>query len=76
MERLKKIMNGVLGVKEEDVNDDMSTKKVEDWDSLRHMCLIVAIEEAYKVKLTAEDIVHMVNVKEIKRVLRDRGVVI
>ena len=76
MERLKKIMNGLFGVKEEDVNDDMSTKNVEDWDSLRHMCLIVAIEEAYKVKFTAGDIVSMVSVKEIKRVLRDRGVAI
>jgi len=74
MERLKKLIAEVLRVKEKEVTDDLSITNTEIWDSLKHMELIVTIEEAFAIKLTTDEIVAMVNIGEIKRVLKDKGV--
>jgi acyl carrier protein len=49
-------------------------KDVETWDSLKHMELIVCIEQTFCVELTFDEIVKMQNVGEIKRILNERGV--
>ena len=49
-------------------------KKVDAWDSLKHMELIVALEQAFDVELTFDEIVAMQSVREIKRVLEERSV--
>ena len=43
-------------------------------DSLKHMDLVVSIEQAFKIELTLDEIVIMTSVVAIKRVLNDRGV--
>lgn len=55
------------------VTDEMAMKDVEVWDSLKHMELIVALEQAFDIELTFDEIVAMQNVREIKRVLGDRS---
>lgn len=57
-----------------EINDDLTMKDAEAWDSLKHMELIVALETAFDVQLTFEEIVAMQSVREIKRVLAERSV--
>jgi acyl carrier protein len=49
-------------------------KNVDAWDSLKHMELIVALEQSFDIQLSFDEIVAMQSVSEIKRVLRERGV--
>ena len=56
------------------INDEFAMKDVEVWDSLKHMELIVSVEQSFNVELTFEEIIAMQNVREIKRVLENRGV--
>lgn len=74
MEQLKKIMADVLRMREEEVTDNLSIKDTDKWDSLKHMELVVTIEQTFGIRLTANEIVSMVNMSEIKRVLKDKGV--
>lgn len=74
MQELVKLISEILRIKETDVTDELSVKTAEEWDSLKHMELIVGIEETFKIKLTTNDIVAMVSVKEINRVLKEKGV--
>lgn len=74
VKKLKKLIAEVLRVKEKEINDDLSITKTEVWDSLKHMELIVVIEENFAIQLTADEIIAMVNMKEIKRVLKKKGV--
>ena len=56
------------------ITDDLAMKDVEAWDSLKHMELIVSVENTYGIELSFDEIVAMQTVSEIKRVLRQRGV--
>lgn len=64
----------VLQVPAAGITDDLAMQDVEAWDSLKHMELVVALETAFDVQLTFDEIVAMQSVGEIKRVLAGRSV--
>ena len=72
-----KILTVISIIMEANINnldEDTSSKNVENWDSLRHMNLIVAIEEEFKIELTDDEIVGMNSYKEIESVLKSYNI--
>jgi acyl carrier protein len=47
------------------LRDDLTAAEVEGWDSLSHITLIVAIERAFRIKLTLAEIQRLNNVGEL-----------
>lgn len=74
MSDLKKLLSNIFEIKEDEITDELSMKTVENWDSLKHMELIVFIEEEFNIRLTADEIISMIDYKGIKNVLKNRGV--
>ncbi len=72
--RVEAVIAEALQVPAAEITDNLAMKDVEAWDSLRHMELIVALETAFGVQLTFDEIVAMQSVGEIKRVLAGRSV--
>ncbi len=73
--KLKTIMSDVLGVSIDDINDETSMKSLKKWDSLRHMDLVLAIEESFELpRLSMDDIVAMISVASIKEILQAKGI--
>ena len=72
--KVEHIMADVLKIAETDITDNLTIDDLEIWDSLKHMDLVVSIEQAFKIELTLDEIVIMTSVVAIKRVLNDRGV--
>jgi acyl carrier protein len=73
--KVEKLLADALGMPVEQVNDDLAMREVEAWDSLKHMELIVALEESFQIQLTFDEIVAMQSVGQIKTVLKQRGVI-
>lgn len=65
----------VLQVPAAIINDDLAMQDVDVWDSLKHMELIVSLEQTFGLQLSFEEIVTMQTVGNIKRVLKERGAV-
>ena len=65
----------VFRVRPTDINDETSTKTLKRWDSFRHIQLVVALEEAYSVKLTTGEITSIQSFDAIRTLLRDKGVI-
>ena len=70
--RIKNIMAAVFEVPVDEINDNSSPDNIEDWDSLKHMNLAVALEEEFEVTFTDDEIVEMMNMKLIKIIITDK----
>lgn len=67
----KKIINILKEVLEtEDITSLTSQTNCENWDSLRHLSIVVGIETAFDIMLEPEEIAAMRSVKDIKDILR------
>ena len=72
-ERVAGLLAEVLQMPAANITDGLAMRDVEAWDSLKHMELVVSLEEAFGLQLTFDEIVAMQSVGEIKRVLRAKG---
>jgi acyl carrier protein len=65
------VMATILEVDGAAINEDSSMDNVPNWDSLRHMNLVLALEEEFKVSIPDEDAGNITSYKLIKLVLED-----
>ncbi len=63
----------MLKVDASTINEDSSMDNMPSWDSLRHMNLVLALEEEFKVTIPDEDAGNITSYKLIKLVLNDLG---
>lgn len=65
-EKLNEIFEDVLDLDETpNLTDETAANDIEEWDSLSHIQLIVAIEKGFKVKFTSAEIMKWKNVGEM-----------
>lgn len=72
---VENLLSEILQIPASTITEDLAMKDVVAWDSLKHMELIVSLEQNFGIELSFDDIVAMQSVGEIKRVLRERGTV-
>ena len=68
-EKLKKIIGSVFKIDASSVNNETSPDTVENWDSLNHLNLVLALEEGFDVSFTEEQTVEILNFELIKLLL-------
>lgn len=68
-EKLAQIFVAQLNVSEAEAKEDLKMDQIDAWNSLSHMNLIVAIEDAFKIELTGDDIAEMTTFNAIKKVI-------
>ncbi len=71
---LEEVIARSLKVPADSVGDDASPETLRRWDSLRHLDLMTAIEDAFGVRFSTAEILRARSVGEIRRLLRDKGV--
>lgn len=71
-DKLFRIISNIMNVPIELINEESSPDNVENWDSLKHLNLILAIEQEFEVILSDEEIIEMMNVQLILEILRNK----
>ena len=71
-DKVRKMMSSVFGIDISEINDDSSPDTIEVWDSLKHMNLVVVLEEEFNVEFSDEEIGDMLNVKLIVAILKEK----
>lgn len=54
------------------VNENTVAEDIEDWDSLEHINLIVAIENHFGIKFNMNEVTSMKNVGEVVKIIMER----
>ena len=65
-ERIKGVMSSVFNVSKGEIQSDASPDTINSWDSLRHMDLIIGLEEEFDIEFDDEDIGNLLNYDLIK----------
>lgn len=65
LDKLSPIFKEVFEDESLEIDENSNSDNVNGWDSLNHIYLVVAIEEAFNIKFTAEDIQSWQNVGEM-----------
>lgn len=63
--KLNEIFRDVFDDESITVNDNTTANDIEDWDSLEHINLVVAIENCFKIKFNMGEVAVLKNVGEM-----------
>ena len=73
-QKLRELLSKIFEVPLNAISENASPDTIETWDSLRHMNLVVALEQAFNVELSDDQVVEILSYKLIKIVLQEHGV--
>jgi acyl carrier protein len=61
-EQVRSVASDIFGIPTEKIVAESSPETIENWDSIQHLNLVLAIEEKFGVQLDPEDIEQMKNI--------------
>jgi len=70
-EKVKSIVAQVMEVPVDSVREDSSPDTIEAWDSLKHMNLVLALEQSFDVTFSEEQITEIESVELIIATLKE-----
>lgn len=69
--RIKEVMSAVFEVDVDSINEDSSQDSIENWESIKTLDLIVALEEEFGVTIPLEEVGNMTSFKYIKLMIEE-----
>ena len=70
-DRIKSVMSAVFEISADQIKEDSSPDTIESWDSLKHMNLIVALEEEFLLRFNDEQTLEMLNYSLIYMTIKE-----
>ena len=61
-EQVRNVASDIFGIPAEKITAESSPETIENWDSMQHLNLVLAIEEKFGVQLEPENIEQMKNI--------------
>ncbi|MFI1436647.1 acyl carrier protein [Streptomyces lydicus] len=74
MTALDTLVASILDLDQAQVTDDTGTATTGNWNSLRHVRIIAAIEDTYGIRLTPREARAARSVRALRLLLKDKGV--
>ena len=63
----------MLGIDASQVTDELRYNTIPQWDSIAHMSVVAALEEAFGVMIDMDDVIDMSSVGKAREILRKHG---
>ncbi len=70
--KIKKVISIVFEMDVDNINDNSSPDNIENWDSLRHMILIGALEDEFNIQFSDDEMTELLNFKLIKFTISEK----
>lgn len=69
--KILEVMSFVFEVPVSELNEESSQDTIESWDSVKHLNLIVALEEEFGIEIPIEEVGNMISFKLIRLIVGD-----
>ena len=73
-ERVRHILGVVLEMPEQEIGEGLSAEDTSNWDSIRHLNLVMALEEAFGVSFSSDELGRLTSYRAIADALAARGI--
>jgi len=70
-DRTKIILAQVFDISSDKINDESSIYTIGNWDSFRHMHMVLALENEFKIEFSQQQVVEVINYTKIINVLKE-----
>jgi acyl carrier protein len=74
-DRVREAMAAVWSVPADEIPDDADTDTLANWDSLRHLELMLELELSFGVRIPADEVPSLTSIDAIEEALREHGAV-
>jgi len=71
-DKLKAVVAAMLDVDPSTVGPTTSTDTVEQWDSVRHMNLVIALEEAFGITIPDDEVASMTSYPIVRAIVEEQ----
>ena len=71
--KIRNIMAKVFEIEISKISTKTAPSNIDNWDSLRHLMLIVELEKEFKVNFTDDDLVRLADYKSICKILTKKN---
>ena len=68
-EQVRSVASDIFGIPAEKITAESSPETIENWDSMQHLNLVLAVEEKFGVQLEPEDIEQMKNIGAVAKLV-------
>ncbi len=72
-EKILEVMSSVFEVELASLDEDSSVDNIENWDSIRHLYLILALEEEFNIAIPDEEVGNLVNYNLIELIVNEQS---
>ena len=71
--KILQVMSNVFEVELASLSEDSSIDNIENWDSIRHLNLILALEEEFNITIPDEEVGDLVNYRLIELIVYEQS---
>ena len=68
-DRVIETFSRVLGLQAERITDDLRYATIPEWDSIAHMSVIAALEDAFGIMIEMDDVIDMSSVGKAREII-------
>jgi acyl carrier protein len=71
--KLENVLTEVFSLSPENIDDSLQLQKIEAWDSMTHMVMIIRLEETFEIQLSGDEIADIRSIGDIRKILKEKG---
>jgi acyl carrier protein len=69
-DRIRRVMSAILELDPESISSETSVESVDQWDSIRQMSLVMALEEEFEIEFDESDISSLLSYGSIVKTVK------
>jgi acyl carrier protein len=72
MKTFNQIVSSTFSIPEESVNDALSSKDIENWDSMNYLMFIADLESEFSLSFTMDEVMNAQTLGDIRSIVESR----